>query len=224
MAVDSGPAGFLAELEPAEAEDLLGAGRQRRYETGTALFHQGDDAGTVLVLESGRVKVTALGEGGREVVLGFCGPGELLGEVSAIDGEPRSGTVTALEPVEVRAITGGDFRRFLERHPRVTEILLRSVISRLRLADRQRIDFASLDVTGRVARSLTELADTHGERVEGGVRITLPISQEELAGWTGASREAVAKSLHLLRRLRWITTDRRSITLLDIGELRRHST
>jgi CRP-like cAMP-binding protein len=125
--------------------------------------------------------------------------------------------------VEVRAIPGADFRRFLERHPRVTEILLRSVISRLRLADRQRVDFASLDVTGRVARSLTELADAHGERVEGGVRITLPISQEELAGWTGASREAVAKSLHLLRELGWITTDRRSITLLDLGELRRHS-
>ena len=87
-------------------------------------------------------------------------------------------------------------------------------------ADRQRVDFATRDVTARIAGRLAELTETSGEAEEGGVRITLPMSQEELAAWSGASREAVARSLHLLRELGWIETRRREIKVLDVDALR----
>ena len=84
------PEGFLSELEPAEREELERVGSVRRYRRGDVLFHQGDDAGAVLVLLRGHVKAAMMNDG-REVILAFPGPGELLGELSAVDGEPRSG-------------------------------------------------------------------------------------------------------------------------------------
>lgn len=214
---------FVAELEPDEREALEALGSPRRYAAGAAIFHAGDDAGTLFVLVDGRVKATVMAEGGREVILSFPGPGELIGEVSALGEGPRAATVIALEPVEALAIPGAAFRKFLETRPRVLMLVMRQVIDRLLAADRQRAEFAGYDVTGRVARRLVELAEKHGEPAEDGVAIGLPISQEELAGWTGASREAVGKSLHLLRELGWILTDRRRITVRDADALRRYA-
>ena len=116
-----------------------------------------------------------------------------------------------------------DFRAFLQRHPRVALLLLEMLSWRLRDADRKRVEYAAFDSVGRVASRLVELAGEHGVTKGGGVEITLPLSQEELAGWTGSSREAVSKALHTLRELGWVKTDRRRITVLDIEALRRRS-
>ena len=97
----------------------------------------------------------------------------------------------------------------------------RIVIRRLRLADLQRKEFSGSNTLSRVSRRLVELSETHGTESEDGVTITLPISQEELAGWTGASREAVTKALRTLRDLGWIETGRRSISVSDLEALRR---
>jgi CRP-like cAMP-binding protein len=214
---------FMTQLAPEEREALEGLGSPRQYQSGAAIFHAGDDAGTLFVLVRGRVKTAVMAEGGREVILSFPGPGELLGEVSALGEGPRAATVIALEPVEALAIPGAAFRSFLEARPRVLLLVMRQVIDRLLAADRQRAEFAGYDVTGRVARRLVELADDHGEPTEDGVAIGLPISQEELAAWTSASREAVGKSLHLLRELGWIRTDRRRITVRDADALRKYA-
>ena len=96
------------------------------------------------------------------------------------------------------------------------------VIERLRDADRQQVDFAAYQTLGRVARRLVELVERFGEESDdGSVRITLPITQEELAGWAGASREATAKALHELRDLGLIETARRDITVRDLAGLER---
>jgi CRP-like cAMP-binding protein len=94
---------------------------------------------------------------------------------------------------------------------------------RLRDADRKRAEFAAQDSMGRVAARIVELAERFGAPAEAGVRIDLPISQEELAGWTGCSREAVSKALQAMRRVGWIETQRRSITALDLDALRRRA-
>ena len=127
----------------------------------------------------------------------------------------------ALEPLDALAIPAGDFDFFLETHPRVALVILRVVIARLRDADRQQVEFAAYQTLGRVARRLVELAERFGEETDGGVRITLPISQEELAGWAGASRESTAKALHELRDLGLIETARRDITVRDLAGLER---
>jgi len=207
--------GFLGNLTPEEARAFLRRGRRRRYRRGAALFREGEHSEGVLAVLTGRVKVSFFTDQGREIVLAVRGPGELLGELSTIDGEPRSATGTALGPVEALAVAAEAFTTFLEEYPRVALVLLRTVSRRLREATRRRIEYGALDTTGRVAARLVELAEQYGEASEGHVRILLPLTQEELAGWVGASREAVSKALGALRARGWIETHRRGITVLD---------
>ena len=215
--------GFLAELTADERAELEQLGSVRRYRRGDVLFHQGDDAGAVLVIHGGHVKAAMLSDG-REVILAFPGPGELLGELSAVDGLPRSGTVRAIDDVEALVIPGSAFRAALEHRPRIAFVLLCSVIARLRTADRQRVDYAVNDVCVRVAGRLVELCDRFGSEDGKGVDIGLSLTQDELAAWAGASREAVAKAMALLRTLGWVQTERRRIHVLDLESLRRYAT
>ena len=174
----------------------------------------------MLVLLDGRAKVVALTPAGREVIVAVRGPGDLLGEMSAFDGEPRSATVATLEPVDALLVPGSAFAAFLERRPRVALVILRMVAGRLRYADAQQADFATHDVVGRVAHRLVELCERFGEPGADRIEIELPLSQEELAAWTGASREAVSKALQLLRSLRIVETRRRRVAVLDLEALR----
>jgi CRP/FNR family transcriptional regulator, cyclic AMP receptor protein len=215
--------GFLADLETDERADLEQLGAVRRYRRGDVIFHQGDDAGAVVVLRDGHVKATMLDDG-REVILAFPGPGELLGELSAVDGHPRSATVRAVDEVEALVIPGSAFRAYLERRPRIALVLLRGVSERLRAADRQRVDYAVNDVVVRVAGRLVELCDRFGCQDGAAIDIGLAITQDELAAWAGASREAVAKAMALLRTLGWVQTERRRILVLDLPALRRYAT
>jgi CRP-like cAMP-binding protein len=175
----------------------------------------------VLILRSGQAKVTVPDRDGHEVILGFRGPGELLGELSAVDGATRSASATALEPLVALGLPGDAFRGLLDRRPAVARALLGVVALRLREADRQRLEFAAYDVPGRVARRLVELAGRFGRECPDGVEITLGLSQEELAGWAGCSREGVSKALATLRGLGWIDTRRRRIVVRDMAALRR---
>jgi CRP/FNR family cyclic AMP-dependent transcriptional regulator len=215
--------GFLSELAPDERTELEALGTVRRYSHGDVLFHEGDDAGAVVVLLEGRVKAAQVSDG-REVILAFPGPGELLGELSAVDGRPRSGTVRAIDDVEALVIPGSAFRAFLDRRPRIALVLLRSVAARLRESDRQLVDYAVNDVVVRVAGRLVELCDRFGATGQDGrVDTGLAITQDELASWAGASREAVAKAMAILRALGWVQTERRRILVLDLPALRRYA-
>ena len=119
-------------------------------------------------------------------MLGFRGAGTVLGEFSAIDGEEHSATVTVVDEVEALTVPAARFVEALEAEPGLALVLLRSIIGRLRDAERKRAEFVSLDVVGRVAQRLLELAEAYGEPAEGGgVRIGLVLSQRELAGWVG---------------------------------------
>ncbi len=214
------PTDFLSALSEHELAAFHDAGRARRYGRGEALFHEGDDSGGVFAIVSGRVKVAVHGAGGREVVLRFSAAGELVGEVAAMARRPRSATVTAVEPVEAIAMRTAEFQRFVAEHPRVAPLVFEHVAELLAEADRQLADFATRDVTARIAGRLLELSEMAGEPQGDGVRITLALSQDELGAWAGASREAVARSLHLLRELGWIETRRREITVLNSDGLR----
>ncbi|WP_327107162.1 Crp/Fnr family transcriptional regulator [Nonomuraea glycinis] len=215
------PGEFLAMLTPEDIEVVRAAGRPRRWERGTTVMSEGDTSDWVLVLTDGRVKVSSHTSSGTEVVLAVRGPGALLGEMSAIDGSPRSATVTALEPIAGIAIR--DFTGFLQEHGRIAVLLMQLVTGRLRDADRKRIEYGAFDTTGRVATRLLELAERYGEKTNGGVRVALPLSQDELAGWTGASREAVSKALRTLRDRGLIETGRRRVVVHDMEGLRKRA-
>jgi CRP-like cAMP-binding protein len=213
-------ADFLNALTAEERAAFGAAGRVRHFAKGEAIFHEGDDPGGVVAVVSGTVKVSLIGVGGREVVLRFSGPGELIGELAAVGDRPRTADVAAIDQVEAISVRAAEFRRLALQYPRIAELVFENVSALLAEADRQRVDFATRDVTARIAGRLVELAESSGATEEGGVRITLPFSQDELAAWSGASREAVARSLHLLRELGWIETRRREIKVLDVEALR----
>jgi CRP/FNR family cyclic AMP-dependent transcriptional regulator len=212
---------FLALLSDADRLDLEAVGRRQSANRGDVLLARGEVGDRVLVVESGRVKVSVTTSAGREVVLTFRGPGSLLGDQALVDESPRSATVTAVEPVEVLVVAASTFRAYLTSHPQVALAMLATLSARLRESDRRLAEYAAADTLGRICARLVELCETQGD-LDGKtpVRITLPITQEELAGWTGASIEATAKALRSLRALGWVATGRRSIEVLDIASLR----
>jgi CRP-like cAMP-binding protein len=199
---------------------LLPTGRPVTFLPGERIFSQGDTADQIAIIGFGIVKITASTAGGREALLGLRGAGELVGELAAIDRRPRSATVRALDRVQVRMVPAAAFRQFLRAYPEALLAVLAAVISRLREADRRRIEFADCDVPERVRLLLAELVGTHGRTAaDGTVIIGLALSQEEIASATGASREAVAKALRRLRDQQIITTSRRRIAVHDVDRL-----
>jgi CRP/FNR family transcriptional regulator, cyclic AMP receptor protein len=137
-------------------------------------------------------------------------------------GQTRSSSVLALEPVETLAISAADFRGFLNDHPAASVVLLLMLAGRLQDSDAARAEFGAHDVLGRVARRLAELCERFGEPSDEGIEITVAISQEELAAWTGSSREAVVKAMRLLRELGTVANRRRRIVVRDLDALRRY--
>ena len=213
---------FLDALGEGQADALRALGRVRRYPIGAALFNGGEPGDCVHVLLAGRVKLSNATDAGREALLGIREPGDLIGEMSAIDEAPRSATAIALEPVEVLSVSTPAFVAFLDRTPGVALVLLRVIIRRLRDADRKRVEYVAQDTVGRVCSRLVELADRFGTPGAGG-HVDVAITQEDLAAWTSSSREAVIRALRTLRELGWIATRRRAITLLEVEMLRRRS-
>ena len=213
--------GWFAGLPAAERAELHGRGVARRYRPGATLFNEGDLSDWVVIVLEGRVKVSAATADGKEVILAIRGPGELLGDLAAIDAHPRSATATAIDAVDCRIISAHEFQMFLTARPQAALAFLTSISRRLRDSDRRQVEFIALDSVGRVAARLVELAERYGVLgPDGSILIDLPLSHDELAGLTGASREAVGKALHLLRRLGWIATARRRITVIEIDRLR----
>jgi CRP/FNR family cyclic AMP-dependent transcriptional regulator len=214
---------FLDALDEGHADALRALGRIRRYPVGAALFHERDPPDAVFVLQAGRVKLTCATEGGRDVLLGIREPGDLIGEMSAIDEVPRLASAIALGPVEVLVLSSQAFVAYLDRTPSVALVIVRLLNRRLRETARERIEFTALDTVGRVCSRLVELADRFGAAGEEGTRIDVSITQEELAAWTASSREAVIRALRTLRELGWIETRRRGITLVEVESLRRRA-
>jgi CRP/FNR family cyclic AMP-dependent transcriptional regulator len=201
---------------------LLIEGRSVAFAPGQKIFSQGEASDHIAIIRAGVVKITAVTASGREALLGLRGAGELVGELAAMDGRPRSATVRALDQVRAQLVLTTTFRNFLLAHPDALLAVLAAVITRLREADRRRLEFVGSDVQQRVGLLLTELVRTHGRRTSGGsIIIGLALSQEEIAGATGASREAVAKALQGLRKQGIISTGRRRIIVHDAIRLTR---
>lgn len=218
------PVGFLERVGVDLADELTGLGTRRRYPAGAVLFIEGDTAHEAMVLLSGDLKVMVASADGRDVVLDVFSAGTLVGEWSVIDGNPRSATVIALAEVEVLTIGADRFRDFLDRHPEVRSSVLVETIGRLRQQVRHHLEFGTGDALGRVCARLVEMAERYGRSEGATVVIHSPLTQADLAAWTGLSREAVVKALRALRRLGWIENQGADITIHDLEQIRRRAT
>jgi CRP-like cAMP-binding protein len=177
----------------------------------------------VFILERGSVIVFCTAPAGRDVVLAVRGPGDVLGDLSALDDKPRSATALALDEVEAVVAPRSALTRTLREVGPALE-LIQTLADRLREADRRGMEFATRDTLGRVAVRLLELTERFGRTTPDGVVIDLPLSQDQLASWCGASRESTVKALRTLRALSTIDTSRRRVVIRDLEALRRHAT
>jgi CRP/FNR family transcriptional regulator, cyclic AMP receptor protein len=214
------PGTFLESLDGDEREALSQIGVRQSFPRGTALMFQNEPDGRVMLLMVGRVKVTHVEHDGHEVLLSIRDPGDVLGELALVDGLPRIATVTALEPVEALITAAETFRLHLETTPRVAVALLGVVTRRFRETTLKRSQFSASDTTGRLAARIVELAERYGEPSDDGVTVASPLSKEDLAAWTGASRAGVAHALQTLRELGWVQTQRRQLIVRDLPALR----
>jgi CRP-like cAMP-binding protein len=218
--VSFGQLPFLQQLGRDDAEALLARVRRRTFGPGSAIISAGSAGDGVVLVLGGRVRVLAYGADRREVVLAIRGPGELFGEMSALVAGRRTASAVAVDEVEAGFLTAQQLQSFLREHPDAAIVIIRMLISRLGEATQDIVDLATQDSVGRLAKRLVDLSDEHGKAAAGGTQIELALTQDELARWTGATRETVSRALRLMRQLGWVATDRKTITVLDPAALR----
>ncbi|MEU7019497.1 Crp/Fnr family transcriptional regulator [Streptomyces sp. NPDC046203] len=210
---------FLHALPAADRRALLAEGAPRCYAQGEVMIRERDASAYVLALLSGWSAVSVDTERGARLILALRGAGEIVGDLAAVDRGPRSATVTALGQVEAVAISGNRFRRFLAARPHATALVMRQLATRLRSADVERRSLASETVLQRLAVRLVELAERAGRRDESGTALELRLPQHDVAAAIGATREAVAKALRLLREQGVVRTAQRTVIVIDMPVL-----
>lgn len=183
-----------------------------KLERNDTLFKEGDEGSELFVVMRGRIGIGKSSPDGRESLVALMEPGDVFGEMPMFDEEPRSASARALERSEVVRIPFGVVRDELEAHPNALWDVVSLFARRLRVVDESLADAMLLDVTGRTAKRLLELS---GEADE----FMLPITQEELAGLVGASRERVNKAIAAFIRLGWIEQSDRRYRILKRDRL-----
>jgi len=218
--VSDGRIPFLRRLAREDADALLDLVRRKTISQGTEILRAGSAGDEAVLVLRGRVRLVAYGVDRREVVLALRGPGELIGEMAALGAGRRTATGVALDEVEVGFLSAQALLNFLREHPDAGLVMIRMLVRRLAEATQDVVDLATQDSVGRLAKRLVDLSSEHGVSALGGTQIELELTQDELARWTGATRETVSRALRLMRQLGWVSTGRRTITILDQAALR----
>jgi CRP/FNR family transcriptional regulator, cyclic AMP receptor protein len=207
---------FFADPPPEALAAVSAAGEERQLIRGDVLFNEGDPPDSLYLVIRGRIAIAIANPiDRRESVVALMEPDDLFGEMSMLDNGPRSAMARALEPTTVLAIPFEPILTMFDQHPKLLWNVTRMLAQRIRVTDEALADSVFLDVTGRTAKRLLELAD-------GSDQFTLPVTQEELAGMVGASRERVNKAIASFIRLGWLEQQDRTyrITQRDRLELR----
>jgi CRP/FNR family cyclic AMP-dependent transcriptional regulator len=217
----TGPAGtFWGRLSPAEQAAFAAAATRSRFAAGAVIVGQGEQTKQVYVVLGGHIKVIAGAAAGHGVMLAVCGPGEVLGELSAIDGRPRSATMTAIDAVDVLLLPASRLQGLCDLHPRIAWSLLEVIAQRLRETDQQRAEYGGGSTMQRVVTLLLDLANRLGRLTPEGVHIASPFTQQELAETASTSRESMARMLRELREEGVITTGRGYFVIHRMERLR----
>lgn len=182
--------------------------RRRSYEERDVIVRRDSPGDALFIIVSGKVKVSYLEEEGEgETIIAVFRAGDFFGELSILDGEGRSADVVALEPTEVLVLSADDFHNILHDVPAITVTLLREIAGRLRRSTSWIRSLSSQDVYGRIAQQLLYLSETHGVDVNGSKRIGLRLTQNDIAGIVGASRESVNKAMGYFKSKGYISVD-----------------
>ena len=201
---------LFSQLAPSDLERVSEISRERAYPRNSVILFEDDPGDALYVVAQGQVKVVLIGEDGREVILSVMGEGEFFGEMALVDDEPRSAHVIAMEDSTLLVLRREDFQGILKQTPGIALALLRELSRRLRRVDEKVGSLVLLDVNGRVAQLLLELADEAGSEW-----ITRRLTHHTIAQMIGSSRETVSRTMRDLVEKGYIEVSRREIVIRD---------
>jgi CRP-like cAMP-binding protein len=222
----SWPAGtFLSSLSSQDCQELLALGTTVDYAPNTVLLAEGTHDSQVVLIRSGIVKVYGVTAAGHSTLLAIRTAGDLIGELAAVDGEPRSSSILSATKVRVRRVDAPLFREFLHRHAAAADALQRAIAAKLRAATQFRVEVGSAPVRARLARILAHLASRYGRPDPDGAgqRIAVPLSQADLASLAAAGLPSVVRELAELRQRDLIRTGYRTIVVVDQARLQAYA-
>ena len=205
---------LFGDLTLPERLALAAALRRRDIPPDTHVFHAGDPGHSFFLVTAGRIKV-ALSRRGREVVLAELGPGDYFGELSLIDGRPRSADAAALVRSELHELPQEAFFRLINEHPGIARKLLLELCQRLREADRQIRDLATLDAAGRIVRALWKLGERLGQRAGPDLVFPKAPRQQDVAAVAGTTRATTSRIIRQLTQRGLLTFAGRSLIVHD---------
>lgn len=202
---------LFAAFSEQQIGTLLNYVQHRSYPRNVFVMQAGDETDSLYVMLSGKVKVVISDDQGREVILGFMGSQDFFGEMGILDDAPRSASVYTLEPCEMLRLSKAGFVNCLKENADVAMLVIRNLVRRLREADRKIESLALVDVSGRVARLLIDMA----QEVDGRLVVPRMPAKQEIARMIGASREMVSRVVKELENRGLIRAERRSVVILD---------
>jgi CRP/FNR family cyclic AMP-dependent transcriptional regulator len=202
---------FFTQLSDRELDVVRAVATEKSYPKNAVVLTEGEMGDSLFMIQTGKVKVFIGDEDGREIILKILGPGDFFGEMSMIDKQPRSASVTTIEPAMFLVLSHAAFERCVEQAPRIANMVMRVLAQRVREADRKIGTLALMDVYGRVASTLLELSVYSNGKLMVGEKL----SQQDLANMVGASREMVNRILKDLSERGFISIESKSITIIN---------
>jgi len=204
---------IFSELSDADIASLARLASRRRYPKDTVVFFENEEGDFFFMIVEGRIKVTILGDDGREVILSILGTGDFFGEMALLDNEPRSATAIAIEDSELVSLHRHDFQSVLSDNRSIMSALIKILAARIRKANHQISTLALLDVYGRVARVIVDMARDEGRRLKDGRIAFRRATHQEIANRIGTTRETVTRMLKDLERQGMLHIEGREIVV-----------
>ena len=214
---------LFTALDDAAAASLLANMVSVKIAKGSILFAEGDEGDQLYVIAEGKLKLGTSSGDGRENLLSILGPGEMFGELSLFDPNPRTSTATAVTDAKLLSLGQEKLLPWLVENPMVSLQLLASLAQRLRRTNEAVGDLVFSDVPGRVAKALIDLGERFGKKTDEGLFVHHDLTQEELAQLVGASRETVNKALADFAGRNWLKLDGRAVLITDFERLSKRS-
>jgi CRP/FNR family cyclic AMP-dependent transcriptional regulator len=204
---------IFSELSDVDVATLARVATRRRYPKDTVVFFENEEGDFFFMILEGRIKVTILGDDGREIILSVLSAGDFFGEMALLDNEPRSATAIAIEESELLSLHRTDFQNVISDNKAIMSALIKILTARLRRANHQISTLALLDVYGRVARVMLDMAKEEGKRLKDGRIAFRRATHQEIANRIGTTRETVTRMLKDLERHGLIRVEGKEIVL-----------
>ena len=210
---------FFAAMGDEVMKDLVALTQTKLFKARQMIFQQGEEGDSLYVVLSGRIKISTTSTAGKETVLSFLGPGEVMGEIAVLDGGLRTASATVIEEARVAVLRQGPFKAFLEHHPKLALHIIDVLCSRLRRTDAFVEEMTTLQAGPRLAKALLRLAEQYGKETDSGTLVDIKLSQANLGAHAGLMRENVNRQLKLWEEQGLLETQGGIITLIDPGAL-----